>query len=104
MSWDEIMELREELKDIRKKVGGAAVKFDKDRGTRSIDDDVNELRKDLHDLREMIKDISDKMKHMENASIATSAELDAQISSLASDLQSSTTELEETVKTKNKAS
>ena len=106
MSWAEIMELREELKDLRRHVGGDSIKLGKDNKPVSrLDDEIEKfdeklksVKDDIDTLGKQLKALDEKIGALQKAGFEPSAEVKEQVQTMAVDLKKSTDQLEKVVK------
>lgn len=109
MSWAEIMELREELKDIRRTVGGDSIKLSKDgKPITRFDDDlektnqvISSLKDDIENLRDTVQKLNRELDQVKAIGLADQA-LDTKTEALFNEIRLSTDKLDEEVKSRGK--
>ena len=98
MSWAEIMEMREELSDIRKRVGGSAVHLGKDYAPRSVDDDIREVRIEISSLKSAIEALQKNLSDLQTLNVSANAIAETTVNEVVQELKTATDELDTTLK------
>jgi peptidoglycan hydrolase CwlO-like protein len=101
--YSEIIFLQEELKDIRKVVGGRAIKLGKDFIPVSVDDDIDLLKKSIGEVANDVKKLQSQVDALSlqlSQTQTVSAEDQQALETLSSELHTTTDALEKEVKSK----